>query len=213
MNCCYYFANNVDVPTILLTGISAFAGGLASFWAAQDKEHKKSVDSEKSKLIQCFYDLHFALRNVSHYHAAITKIHNGEYCDNSLDSALQMLNFQFNIKEVSFICEKNPQLYENICQVAIDWNILSAVGETRNYEAITGHVLTICMKLMATMENLDRYLIKYYDQKSMIVGNVKTNLDAVLDILPSLKQWKLSGNKELEEEQIVKAYVGWRIEI
>lgn len=208
-----WLLEEIDLANVAAAGLAAFGGGWAAFRAAQVKENKKQKISERSKLVQCFYDLHFALRNVSYYHTAITKIHKGEHCNNTPDSALQMLNFQFDIKEVCFICNKNPKLYENICQVATDWNQLSAVGHTRNYEAITEHVFTICMKLMATMENLDEYLIEYYGQKSIIVGDVNKNLDAVLDILPSLKQWKLTGDKALESDPIVVAYKGWRVEI
>lgn len=213
MSFCAELVAYFDWVNIAAAGLAAFAGGWAAFHAAQAKEDRKQKLTEQSKLAQCFYDLHFALRNVSYYHTAITKIHKGEHCNNTPDSALQMLNFQFDIKEVCFICNKNPKLYENICQVATDWNLLSAVGHTRNYEAITEHVFTICMKLMATMENLDEYLIKYYGQKSMIVGDVNKNLDAVSDILPSLKQWKLTGDKALELDPIVVAYRGWRVEI
>ena len=127
MSFCKGLVTYFDWVNIVAAGLAAFGGGWAAFRAAQVKEDKKQKTTEQSKLAQCFYDLHFALRNVSYYHTAITKIHKGEHCNNTPDSALQMLNFQFDIKEVCFICNKNPKfLVTNITYEygVVDRNII-----------------------------------------------------------------------------------------
>ncbi len=204
---------NLDLVNIAAAGLAAFTGAVAAFVVAQIKENRKQKATERSKLVQCFYDLHFALRNVSHFHNEITKIHKNEPCNNTTESARQILNFQFDTQSVDFICSKCPLLYEIISQIDMDWSVLNSVAASKNYDAISEHVMVICMKLMATIENIDDYLVKYYKQKSMIVGNVQKNLDAVLDVLPNLKQWKLTGDKKLEADPAVVAYKEWRIKV
>lgn len=213
MSFCAELVAYSDWVNIAAAGLAAFAGGWAAFHAAQAKEDRKQKLTEQSKLAQCFYDLHFALRNVSHFHNEITKIHKNEPCNNTTESARQILNFQFDTQSVDFICSKCPLLYEIMSQIDMDWSVLNSVAASKNYDAISEHVMVICMKLMATIENIDDYLVKYYKQKSMIVGNVQKNLDAVLDVLPNLKQWKLTGDKKLEADPAVVAYKEWRVEV
>lgn len=211
MNGCCYFLYSLDWANIVVAGLAAFAGGWAAFYAAHVEEGKKNIANEKSKLIQYFYDLHFALRNISNYCDALEKYQGKEQGSHTAESMRNLIKFNFDPMFISFVCNRKPLLFENILQLTTSLDVLYEVSQSDDIPKVWQNIVITSVQLIATMENIDAYLTTYYNQPSLIVENVQKNINFVIGLCPGLQEFRETG-KVPKDNKLVESYKEWIID-
>jgi len=214
-----------------IVGFSTFIGAITAFGANWLKEYYCNKNNEKEIIIKYFYNLHFSLRNISIFYCTVCNLHNiieNENSDINVNIPIENIVFDFQEEKLNFISIKKPILYESILQLKTEICSLKELSimynEKRNKgllsEINTAH-LELCPKLIQTMKNINKYLIKYYKTQDFIKDNIKDNIEKInnefIRRINDQKQNILQNNKDLtilnkleEIESIVK---GWEVEI
>ena len=198
----------LDLTTIILSGITTFLGALAAFKFNESKEKKKNENIEKEQLIIYFRNLNFLIRNIGIFSKNVNVVmSNFIKAEYQRQIPLENLKFDFGENEISFVCKNSPLLYEGVLQLKIEFNRLLEISKKYNrtikmedIKEVYVNITSFLPKWDAMFENIDNYLIKHYNNKSLIVGKIKNNKDSIVqdnEIYKSTKQGWLIEDKDL----------------
>ena len=198
----------IDVTTIVLSGFTTFLGALAAFKFNESKEKKKNENIEKEQLIIYFRNLNFLIRNIGIFSQNVNVVmSNFIKAEYQRQIPLENLKFDFGENEISFVCKNSPLLYEEALQLKIEFNRLFEISKKYNrtikmedIKEVYANITSFLPKWDAMFENIDNYLIKHYNNKSLIVGKIKNNKDSIVqdnEIYKSTKQGWLIEDKDL----------------
>lgn len=231
---CIDFFRKILLSQYTLVGFSTFIGAIAAFALGWIKELIYNKISEREELIIYFYNLHFAIRNFAIFINNVNLLKtwlqdiNIEENIKNKNIPIDNIDFNFNEQKLCFICSKNSNLYENIIQLKTELKILyeSAVqyNEIHNAELldeINSNALSLCPKILSTIKNVNKYLIKYCKQKTLITGQIEININKLDSFFENsikvIKENILNKDTNLKVLNAIKEIEsirkGWEIEI
>ena len=172
-----------------LTIVTTCIGAIIAFAINWCKECSDEKTKQKELLLVYFYNLNFAIRNVAIFMNNINIILQLLKKNNPVQNKnipISNIIFNFNEEKLSFICKESPLLYENIIQLKTEINtIYNWVLEYNNcyQQEILNEInfanLALCPKLVCTIKNIDKYLIKFYQKKTSLNMSIKNNVDTM----------------------------------
>lgn len=210
--------------TITLSGITTFIGAIIAFIVNWIKEKNTEKNKQKELLLVYFYNLNFAIRNVAIFINNVNVLQQFKKNNPLQNKNIPVSNIIFNFDEekLSFICKESSLLYENIIQLKTEINtICNYVLEYNNHyqQEILNEInftsLALCSKLVCTIKNIDKYLIKFYKKETSLIGNIKDNVN-ILDIYFENTIKNLKSNQTTRNPQQIKNLEeiksGWHID-
>ena len=212
------------------TTLSATAiGALIAIVVSIIIESKRQDKANETELINYFYNLNTALRNISHFVynlETVKKIYN----DNGLLMVLPIstINFNFNESKLSFVQPFNYVFFENINQIKIELNMLYELGmsykekpDSQMLNEISHSTVTISNQIVMTMKNINNFLKTYMEKETLIDNQCTENFNQVdiytadfkkLIILESQQNNNDMTFVEKFEQEIHSIKTGWKIE-
>lgn len=225
MNLCAGLMAYFDWVDIAAAGFAAFAGGYAGFLATQRKDGKRIKETEKAKLTEYVYNLHFALRNISYYQMAKDAMAKDPKYRDPNNALSERIHFDFYETDLDFVCKDNPALYENIMQLKSDLKSFSMSCQIQPMVTLTLSCLCSYRKIVATIQNVNAYFIKKYHEKTLVRDQVLTNINKTEEyikeqtehFLQNIKDKKVSDADAVvlrnEIANIAKIPAEWRVEL
>ena len=232
---------SIDWNSIILSSAGAFIGtgfgAYIAFCLQNKNEREKNISKVKNyeieQLTLYFYNLHFAIRNISIFIANVNLIKTWKQDPNveedvkSKNIPTENINFDFNEEKLSFVCKNSSIFYESIIQLKTDlkifYDIALQYNNGHNYQLINSFIidfLYLSAKLSCMIKNLDKYIIKYYGKETLIVNNIADNINKLDDNFQ--QQVKIIKNECTNDctdvntlhriEELEKIKDGWNIE-
>ena len=197
--------------TLFATAIGALVAVVLSIW----HENKKEYKNNEFELINYFYNLNTALRNIGVFSFNLEKAIT-EYEQNGQFRILPIstVHFEFNEAKLSFIQPFNHLFYENISQLKIDFNFLYELGllykeksDSKLLYEILHLTVTISNEIVVTMKNINNFLEVYNKKETIIDSKCLENFQKVDEYILDFKNLLQRMNMQnINYEELVKQF-------
>jgi hypothetical protein len=212
----------------IMPTVCTFIGGFLMYLISLNKENKRQTEKEKKILIRYLYNINYAMRNIAIFYNNIDLILKWKDNPNmpcevkNKDIPNENINFNFNEMDLAFLADKNHVFYENILQLKTELAVIYGYSlkynkyhTKENINDIVFSIWALFPKLLATMENINNYLIKYYKNETLIVGHIKDNFDTIEkhfnEKIKLIEEKKISMPRE-QIEALKETREGWTID-
>ena len=208
-----------DWGNFFSTLAGAFAGAYGAYFFNLKQAESQQKDTEKSQLVQLFYDLNILSKYLHRYGSnamqLVENIYNGSTPHNT---PLYMDPETIDIDKLGFITLKSNKLYEILSHTRMEAAIIFEQGVVYNEAVIRKkkdtilQLAAICIlfpKLIAmiyvSLFNINSMLMKFYKSDNLIKENVLNSMAEMLKILDDTKK---QFNEVINSKDLICMYTG-----
>lgn len=216
----------IDWSNFISTLAGAFAGAWGAYCFNLRQANIQQKETEKSKLLQLFYDISILIKVfVYHHENTVAEINNLTTSEIKSVVPITIRNTNFDIDGYGFITKLSPKLYEMLTYVHQDINYIYEQQDLLQYynhlkklhistlEHIEESTVKLLAKLYVSLININNVLIKNYKCKNLIKDEVvnayiraKKIIDKTTDnYSETLKDPQIQQEYDEEEIKTIKA--------
>ena len=209
----------IDWNNLFSTLIGAGAGAWGAYCFNLKQAEKQQKESEKSQLVQLFYDINILSKYLCRYASNAVQLAEN-ICNGSVpyNTPLYMDPETIDIDKLGFITLKSNKMYEILSHTRMELVTIFEQGFIYN-EAVARKkkdtmmqlvaICTLFPKLIAmiyvSLFNINSMLMKYYKSENLIKDNILNSMAEMLQIIDNAKK---QYNEIIDSKDIICMYTG-----